>query len=202
MEHLEIDFARGLKALAGASLFLGFSFLYYVINIEWIHWPGIILFIFVAIFTFLFNSMRMFSFSKRSIVGALVWLGMAYLSVVLMFRICSWPGGTILGFYGVPNLIIIVAAIIYLRKLPQEQSWARKAIGWWSIGIPLASCLLWYAMYVYQMDSFEPAIPYSDYCVEYYELRLMKRRILTLGSGIAYMAFSIPLYIVARKHSK
>lgn len=207
MEHSEIDFARGLKALAASGIFVGLSCLWCVINIEWIHWPLAYPLVFLALFTLLFCCIRMLFTGKRSIAGSIVWGVMAYLSVTLLFRILNWPGGSIIGFYGVPNLIIVVAAIMYLKKLPQEHMWSRKAIGWWSIGIPLASCAFWYAMYIYEMyytslNSFEPAIPYSDRCVEYFELRMMKRRILTFGSGIAYFAFSLPLYIVARKHSK
>ena len=207
MEHSEIDFARGLKSLAGAGLFYGLTFLWGFVNSEWLYWPGVSFLIFIAGFTSLFCSVRMLFTGKRTISGDIIWIGITYLAMTGVFRILSWPGGTIMGFYGVPNLIIIVAAIIYLKQMPQELSWSRKALGAWSIGIPLVTCTLWYAMHVYQiyyssLDSFEPAIPYSDYCVEYYQLAMMKSRILKLGSGIAFFAFSLPLYIVARKHSK
>ena len=207
MEHSEIDFARGLKEFAGTGIFYGLTFLWSSINSEWLHWPGVSLLIFIAGFSILFSCIRVLSAGKRTVSGVIIWVGVTYLAVMVMFRVLNWPGGTIMGFYGLPNLITVVAAIIYLRQMPQELSWSRKALGAWSIGLPLVMCALWYAMYVYQMyytslDSFEPAIPYSYNCVEYYQLAMMKSRILKLGSGVAYFAFSLPLYIVARKHSK
>ena len=203
MEHVGIDFARGLKALAFAGMLLGLSFIVLVISIEFSVLFVWSLIIFLAEFTFIFCSIRMYTLSKRSIPSAIIWIGMAYLSLTVLFRVFDLEGGNIMGFFGVPNLIIVVASVFFLKKLSFELSWSRKTLGWWLMGISLASCALWYAIYLYQTSAliYEPAIPYADNCVEYTAHRIVKRRVLTLGSGIAFFAFSLPLYIVARKHS-
>lgn len=200
------NYAKGLKAVAMSGLILGLSDIWLTANRAIIHWPGSTQLLLLTTFVFWFFCFRMIFEGKRSVASTILWIGMAYISIAALFRSLEIVGGMILEFYGVPNLIVIVATIIYLTQLPQEQRWSRSVLGLWSIGVPLVSCLLWYAMYIYQnyidVDTFEPAIPYADFCVEYMRHRHIRALVLTLGNGIAMFAFSLPLYIVARKHSK
>ena len=200
------NYAKGLKAVAMSGLILGLSDIWLTANRAIIHWPGASQLLLLTTFVFWFFCFKMIFEGKRSVASTILWIGMAYISIGALFRSLDFPGGMIMEFYGVPNLIVIVATIIYLTLLPQEQRWSRSVLGLWSIGVPLVSCLLWYAMFIYQnyidVDTFEPAIPYSDWCIDYIEHRRIRALVLTLGNGIAMFAFSLPLYIVARKHSK
>lgn len=200
------NYAKGLKAVAMSGLIMGLSDIWLVVNRAYLHFPGAEPLVLVATFVFWFFCFRMIFEGKRSATSTILWVGMAYISIAALFRTLNWPGGMILEFYGVPNLLIVVATIVYLTQLPQELRWSRSVLGLWSIGVPLVSCLLWYAMFIYQnyidVDTFEPAIPYSDYCIEYIQHRRIRALVLTLGNGIALLGFSLPLYIVARKHIK
>lgn len=200
------NYAKSLKAVAMAGLILGLSDIWLAVNRELIHWPGSTQLLLLTTFVFWFFCFKMIFEGKRSVASTILWIGMAYISIAALFRSLAFTGGMIMEFYGVPNLIIVVAAIIYLTQLPQEQRWSQRVLGLWSIGVPLVSCLLWYAMFIYQnyidVNTFEPAIPYSDFCVEYIRHRHIRALVLNLGSGIALFLFSLPLYIVARKHNK
>ena len=200
------NYAKGLKAVAMSGLILGLSDIWLTANRALIHWPGASQLLLIVTFVFWFFCFKMIFEGKRSAACTILWIGMAYISIAELFRSLAFVGGMIMEFYGVPNLIIIVATIVYLTQLPQEQRWSQGVLGLWSISVPLVSCLLWYAMYIYQnyidVDTFEPAIPYADFCVEYIRHRRIRALVLTLGNGIALFLFSLPLYIVARKHSK
>lgn len=61
---------------------------------------------------------------------------------------------------------------------------------------------MYYQNYIENTGDFEPAIPYAYNCVDYVRHRIMKARVMTLGNGITLFVLSLPLYIIARKHSK
>lgn len=190
-----------------SGIVLGLIFLFYCLNLKYLHWPYVSFIVLITIVFFLFFCFSMNFEGKRSIAKSILWIGLTYLYVVVLFRILHWPGGTTMGYYGIPNIIVIIAAVVYLFQIPQELKWSRKVIGLWSIGLALAGIVLWFITFYFQEifgveDPFEPAIPYAYECVNYAHVRATQNDIIRLGNGIALLIFSLPLYIVARKHSK
>lgn len=201
------NYAKSLKAVGMSGLLLGLSDIWFVVNMAFVHLPAGSFIVLFATFIFVFYCFRMIYEGKRSMANMVMWVGIAYIGIAALFRTLDWPGGMILEMYGVANLITIITAIVYLIQLPQEQKWARLILGTWTVLIPLISCTLWYVMFFYQnyvwnANAFEPAIPYANHCVEYVRHRMIRTRVMTLGSGVTLFACSLPLYIVARKHSK
>lgn len=201
------NFPKALKAVGLSGMLLGLICIFYSLNTKYLHWPCISYLVLIAIVFFLFYCFRMNFEGKRSIAKSILWIGMTYLYVILLFRILNWPGGTGMGYYGVPNIVVIIAAIVFWHQIPQELSWSRKVIGLWSIGLSLIGIVLWFMTFyspeIFSVaDSFEPAIPYAYNCVNNARVQAITRDIITLGNGIATFLFSLPMYIVARKHSK
>ena len=205
--YLWVNYPKGLKGVGMTGLLLGLANIWLVLNRLYLYWPGSAYLLLIATFAFLFFCFKMVSEGKRTWAGMVLWIGMAYISFAGLFRALSWPGGTIMGFWGVPNLIIIIAAIVYISQLPAEQRWSSKVLSCWAIAIPLIAAVLWYVMQFYgdifmSKDDFVPAIPYAEDCLEYMRIRTIKFRVLVFGNGLAQFIFSLPLYIVARKQSK
>ena len=205
--YLWAHYPKALRSLGKAGLLMSLANIWLVLNKLYLHWPGSAYLVMITTFAFLFFCFKMVSEGKRTWAGMVLWIGMAYISFAGMFRAFSWPGGTIMGFWGVPNLLIIIAAIVYIAQLPAEQRWSGKVLGCWAIAIPLIAAVLWYVMLFYDdffmpKDDFVPAIPYADDCLEYMRVRAIKYRVLVLGNALAQFIFSLPLYLVARKQLK
>lgn len=195
-------FPNGLKAVGLAGTVLGLAGIW-----KFLRWPGAGKLLIFATFIFLFFCFKMISEGKRSVAGIVLWVGMAYITVVSLFLSLFWPGGSLLQCYGIPDLIVAIVAIFYLRTIPQEYKWTRIVLGIWGIAIPILFFVLWWAACYYRnkyigADAFEPAIPYADESVIYMQSHMIRTFIWTLGNGIAMLIFSLPLYIVARKHAK
>ena len=205
MEQSDKLYARALRSASVASLLLGLTFIWKVVNREFQLYMPASIFVLIALFTFLFFSLRMLNVGPQTWASRLTWIGMALLASAETFKTDSFPGCSVLMLFGGTSVIGVIAAILYLRKLPQEQQWAKNALGWWVIALQVIGLALWLVTLFYGnqvSDGFPPAIPYSDYCVEYMRNYELKIRVYTLGNGIALLIFSLPLYIVARKHCK
>ena len=202
-EALVMAYPRALKYMALAGILLGVSDIWFAFNNLWLHWPGSAQILLVTTELFIFACFWMIFSSHRSVAQICMWLGMAYIALTQMFMTLLWPGGTMMGCYGVISLLTICAAIWYLYKIDEPYRWSRKAMGIWVIVIQVAFIILWYAkMYYlnYVVDQFEPAIPYAEHSVYYMQNRIWCRKYIVMGNGIAMLLSSIYLYIKIRKH--
>lgn len=144
--------------------------------------------------------------STMSFVQVIMWVVFMYTMVAQLFIVLNWPGGTAMLAYGIPNTIVICAAIAYLANMPKEYQWAQKALGWWIIGTQLVIAVLWFVVQYYRIycvDNFEPAIPYAEIInIISSQANRWERNVRCLSLGLAMLPLSIWLYIIARKHSK
>ena len=200
-------FPNGLKAVGLTGIIYGLANIWLMLNITYLHLAGCTIIVFIAMTVFMFSCFKMISEGKRSVAGKVLWIGMAYTSITNFFLSVHLLGGYLLQCHGIPDLIVATAALFYVRSIPQEHQWARKTLGLWGIAIPLVYFVLWWAIYFYRnvymnVDAFEPAIPYAYDCVMGNQSRIIKSCVWTLGNGLAMFVFSLPLYIIARKHTK
>lgn len=204
-ELVWMTFPKALRLLSVAGMLVAFANIWLVVNLAWIHWPAAYILILGSLIFLAFMSIMMNTASTMSVVQVIMWIGFMYTLIGQLFILLHWPGGTAMLAYGIPNIIVICAAIAYLIHLPKEYQWARKTLGWWIIGTQVVIALLWYIVQwygLYSVDQFEPAIPYAESSIISMQQWRWDRTARCLGLGVTLLGFSLPLYIVARKHSK
>ena len=114
-----LSFPRAMRYMSYAGILFGISYIWFALNKLWIHWPGAYWLVILATAIFICMCFVMIISSARSLMKVLMWCGMAYLSVALLFRVSSWPGGVAMLQWGIPNIIAICIAIGYLTHMPK-----------------------------------------------------------------------------------
>ena len=200
-----MTYPRGLRYMALAGIILGVSDLWFASNYIWLHWQGAAWLVVLATAIFLFQTWMMLLTEHKSLVSAILWLGMGDMVLSHTFMTLLWPGGAYISANSIFCIITIIAAIWYFRTIPEQYRWSKNALAWWVIGTQLVFCVLfWIKVYYLDnvVDQFEPAIPYAEDSVFYVQNRIWSRKYIVMGNGIAMLLSSIYLYYVARKQNK
>ena len=200
-----LSFPRAMRYMSYAGILFGISYIWFALNKLWIHWPGAYWLVILATAIFICMCFVMIISSARSLMKVLMWCGMAYLSVALLFRVSSWPGGVAMLQWGIPNIIAICIAIGYLTHMPKAYQYIRKPLAWWVIGSQVVAAILWFIAYYhfdFVVEQFEPAIPYSDDCVLYQQAKIWRTKVITAGFGGTMLLLSCILCRATRKNQQ
>lgn len=205
-ELVWMTYPKALRLLATAGILVAAAHIWLVVNLQWIHWPAASLLILGSLIFLAFMSIMMNTASTMSVVQVIMWVVFMYTIVGQLFILLHWPGGNRMLAFGIPNAVVISAAIVYLSNMPKEYHWSRKALGWWIIGTQMAIALSWFIVLYYRnycVDQFEPSIPYASWgSVLDMQINRWERTVRSLIFGFTLLPLSIWLHIVARKYSR
>lgn len=202
-----LTYPKWIRYIALAGILFGVSCCYWYVNLTWLHLPGASTIFLAGGFTLCWLCIIMaFNASVRSIVSMAMWIGMAVTLIAVIFMCLHFPGGSAIGFWGIPNLFVVLLAIGFVTHMPQEYYWAKRPLGWWVIAPQLSWLVIyWVRLFVHQRIyaeyDFQPAIEYA-YDTAMSEMGHAFDIKLILAYGLSILPFSIWLYVVAKRQCK